>query len=196
MNGIKPLETVWNGYRFRSRLEARWSVCFDALGVAYDYEREGFDLGPAGWYLPDFWLPSLQTWIEVKGEYPSQPELDKVETFARYQHLQSKSVALLVGSPWAKVNEHGETVGFDYVLYAYSPSGTEKGELYRWPAVFTECRRCGAITYEDRGSHTAPNRISEGGGWGCCSDRMGLPYTERLQLAYRAARQARFEHRT
>jgi hypothetical protein len=35
----------YNGYRFRSRLEARWAVFFDELGVAYRYEPEGFELG-------------------------------------------------------------------------------------------------------------------------------------------------------
>ena len=33
MSNIKPIETIYNGYRFRSRLEARWAVLFDALGV-------------------------------------------------------------------------------------------------------------------------------------------------------------------
>ena len=30
---IKPIETVYNGYRFRSRLEARWAVFFRAVGI-------------------------------------------------------------------------------------------------------------------------------------------------------------------
>ena len=30
---IKAIETEYNGYKFRSRLEARWAVFFDALGV-------------------------------------------------------------------------------------------------------------------------------------------------------------------
>ena len=54
---IKAIETEYKGYRFRSRLEARWAVFFDALGVQWFYEHEGFDLGKSGWYLPDFWLP-------------------------------------------------------------------------------------------------------------------------------------------
>ncbi len=54
---IKAIETFYDGYRFRSRLEARWAVFFDTLDVRYIYEREDFDLGEAGWYLPDFWLP-------------------------------------------------------------------------------------------------------------------------------------------
>jgi hypothetical protein len=32
------------GYRFRSRLEARWAVFFDVAGIPWQYEPEGFDL--------------------------------------------------------------------------------------------------------------------------------------------------------
>ena len=54
MNGaIKPIETHWRGYRFRSRLEARWAVFMDHLGVEWVYEPEGFSLR-SGYYLPDF----------------------------------------------------------------------------------------------------------------------------------------------
>lgn len=67
---IKPVETKYRGYRFRSRLEARWAVFFDHLGVPWEYEREGFDLGKHGWYLPDFWLPKEQSWLEVKPDIP------------------------------------------------------------------------------------------------------------------------------
>lgn len=65
---LKPIETHYNGYRFRSRLEARWAVYFDTLGIEYEYEKEGFDLGDCGWYLPDFWFPQVNMWAEVKGK--------------------------------------------------------------------------------------------------------------------------------
>lgn len=62
---IKPIETYYNGYRFRSRLEARWAVFFDAAGIKYQYEPEGFEVGE--WkYLPDFYLPDLGVYVEVK----------------------------------------------------------------------------------------------------------------------------------
>lgn len=51
---IKAIETEYNGYRFRSRLEARWAVFFDALGVKYEYEPDGFVLPSGRKYLPDF----------------------------------------------------------------------------------------------------------------------------------------------
>lgn len=51
---IKAIETEYNGYKFRSRLEARWAVFFDALGLDYEYEPEGFELENGIKYLPDF----------------------------------------------------------------------------------------------------------------------------------------------
>ena len=89
---MKPIETFYNGYRFRSRLEARWAVFFDALGVEYDYEPEGFDLGNGLYYLPDFKIKCWGTrgeindkpfdlWIEVKGEM-TQEDADKIYEFA------------------------------------------------------------------------------------------------------------------
>ena len=63
----RPIETLYAGCRFRSRLEARWAIFLDALGVLWEYEIEGFDLDGL-WYLPDFWLPSLEAWLEVKGQ--------------------------------------------------------------------------------------------------------------------------------
>jgi hypothetical protein len=79
---LKPIETRYYGYCFRSRLEARWAVFLDTLGVAYEYEKEGYDLAVAGWYLPDFWLPVKECWIEVKGKDPTAQELDKVKGLA------------------------------------------------------------------------------------------------------------------
>jgi hypothetical protein len=66
---IKPIETQYKGYRFRSRLEARWAVFFDALELNWAYEPEGYDLGEHGYYLPDFWFDfgtPNQFWFEVK----------------------------------------------------------------------------------------------------------------------------------
>ena len=43
---IKAIETRYAGYRFRSRLEARWAVFFDTLGLKWQYEPEGYELDP------------------------------------------------------------------------------------------------------------------------------------------------------
>lgn len=52
---IKAIETQYKGYRFRSRLEARWAVCLDTLGADWQYEPEGFVLDQRP-YLPDFFV--------------------------------------------------------------------------------------------------------------------------------------------
>lgn len=70
---IKAIETHYGGCIFRSRTEARWAVMFDALGLDWEYEKEGFEL-PSGWYLPDFWVPEWRAWVEVKGEAPTDRE--------------------------------------------------------------------------------------------------------------------------
>lgn len=67
MQEIKAIETEYAGCRFRSRLEARWAVFLDTLGVKWQYEPQGYVLGNGDSYLPDFWLPDWQTWVEVKG---------------------------------------------------------------------------------------------------------------------------------
>jgi hypothetical protein len=80
---IKPIETRYKGYRFRSRLEARWAVFFDSMGIEWDYEVEGYDLGKRGWYLPDFRVvspcyPDFYHLIEIKGQTPSKEEIRKI----------------------------------------------------------------------------------------------------------------------
>lgn len=63
---VKPIETIYNGYRFRSRLEARWAVFFDRMGIRYEYEPEGFILSHGIQYLPDFYLIDMDAYVEIK----------------------------------------------------------------------------------------------------------------------------------
>lgn len=67
------IQTEYNGYKFRSRTEARWAVFFDALEIKYEYEKEGYKL-KSGMYLPDFWLPKYNLWVEIKAESPTEVE--------------------------------------------------------------------------------------------------------------------------
>lgn len=103
VDDIKAIETRYRGYRFRSRLEARWAVFFDALGIRWEYEPEGFDLGGWGWYLPDFYLPEWGAWIEIKPALPTDEEYTKFTAFA---HMRTRATSggmknsfMLCGSP-------------------------------------------------------------------------------------------------
>jgi hypothetical protein len=101
VSNFKPIETQYKGYRFRSRLEARWAVFFDALHVKWEYEKEGFELGPAGWYLPDFYLPDLGFWVEIK---PVEPSDDERRKAMELSHGVQQPVALQIGLPLAIIN--------------------------------------------------------------------------------------------
>ena len=90
---IKAIETEYKGYRFRSRLEARWAVFFDACGVRWEYEPEGFDLGGGMYYLPDFLLHDVDgrvggdLYVEVKGSM-TQADKEKIYRFCGWDEVE------------------------------------------------------------------------------------------------------------
>lgn len=101
---IAAIPTKYNGYSFRSRLEARWAVFFDALNVRFEYEKEGYDLGALGWYLPDFWLPDIGSgvWAEVKPEEGLHATAhQKLSALSR---ITQQNSIMLVGTPWNNLN--------------------------------------------------------------------------------------------
>ncbi len=93
---MKAIETHYKGYRFRSRLEARWAVFFETLKIKFEYEPEGYELGAGDRYLPDFWLPELHVFVEIKPEKPVDIETCKA---ARLASGLGKAVWLVWGSP-------------------------------------------------------------------------------------------------
>ena len=178
---IKAIETRYNGYKFRSRVEARWAVFMDTLGVKYEYEKEGFDLGEFGYYLPDFWLPEHQCWVEIKGAEPTSKEQGLCHELAQ---AVKNDVVLLFGQPYPD----------EFTVYIYRP-GFLSLDHY---TEITKCRRCDGLcglrdndedsAWADFGKHT-------------CGDHDKFPMSAKsgmapeLTAAYAAARQARFEHR-
>ncbi len=79
---IKAIITKYKGIDFRSRMEARTAVFLDALGIKWEYEKEGYELdngnGEIIRYLPDFYIPKQdrfeECFIEVKGNTPTHDE--------------------------------------------------------------------------------------------------------------------------
>lgn len=96
---MRVIETIYCGYRFRSRLEARWAVYFDTIGLKWEYEKEGFRFKNDITYLPDFWLPQVRMWAEIKPEKFTPKELQKAKLLV----LESNySCLLLEGVPEVK----------------------------------------------------------------------------------------------
>jgi hypothetical protein len=177
-----PIETWYNGYRFRSRTEARWAVFFDALAVPFSYEQEGFDLW-GSWYLPDFWLPEQSLWLEIKGRSPIEPEQRLAWLLARDTY---RLVAIFGGDVWHTTPGH-----------LFMPREPFHAIT---PCYWARCRTCGrlglqlVITILD-------TRCINMGTCACCHTAgMASPghteqedqHTQRLRAAFGAARQARF----
>ena len=185
---IRAIETQYKGYRFRSRLEARWAVFFDALGIQWEYETEGFDLGEAGWYLPDFWLPELDMYIEIKGVIPTEEEIGKCEAV----RSGLGAIVLFAGLPqehygyaWAYdlSDSSGGALNADDALWGVS----EKGHV----CVMAAGERDREF-YSDPCMETLVRGLSRH--WPSILP-LGYPHLwQRIHKAAQATRSARFEH--
>lgn len=171
MSDIKAIETEYRGCRFRSRLEARFAVLFDALKVKWEYEKEGFDLGSLGYYLPDFWLPHTVEelaqdgwglWCEIKPFKATEIELQK-------------AIAL------AAMTKHN-------VLLFQGSCGQNEYDVTKISAVhFSPPKLIENLRFRDIDGYI---HLANG------KDLAGFPasYVTNLKDAFRVARSARFEH--
>lgn len=136
---IQAIQTRYLGHEFRSRLEARWACFFTALGIPWHYEPEGYDLEPGVRYLPDFYLPSIDTFYEVKGESPTQEAEDKA---ALLGEGLNKRVLIAYGAIGAAdltqtVDEHS---GIRMIWPAWDT-----------PYLWCQCEHCGKYGIEFNG---------------------------------------------
>lgn len=100
---IKPIETLYRGHYFRSKAEARFAVFLDCLGVKWDYEPQGFDLGNGLKYLPDFKIYDVEIWDENR---------DKCN-YDTYEPKMLDHIWVEVKGMW-KDDKPGELSDFDY----------------------------------------------------------------------------------
>jgi hypothetical protein len=177
---IRPIETEYAGYRFRSRLEARWALWMDTLHIPYVYEPEGYEADGVR-YLPDFWLPKQGIWAEVKPEKPNEKEIKKACMLA---DGTDKSLFFLIETPTPHRCEpdglpgsHGGMI--KQGMHLLVKPGTGVSVYCGWG----ECACCSSVNLGLWGEafELEPNH------WGI------QPNTPRLLRAYRTARSARFE---
>ena len=121
---LKVIETVYRGHLFRSRIEARWAVFYDALGVPWEYEKEGFDLDGSddrgSWYLPDFWLPEQDCFVEIKGEIPKLIEEIKASVLSQ----KSGKIVHIFYGPLPTIERYGgwgEELDEQSGVYTFTP---------------------------------------------------------------------------
>ena len=107
---MKAIKTIYNGIKFRSKLEARWAVFFDHFGLEYEYEPQSFILDNGIVYSPDFYLKDMECYAEVKPLLKKQEEgyfklkFDTCEVFLKQEEYDKLlkfdlPIVLLVGMP-------------------------------------------------------------------------------------------------
>lgn len=191
---LKAIETRYQGYRFRSRLEARWAVFFDTIGVRWVYEQEGFDLD-GEWYLPDFWLPDLKIWVEIKPVEPTERELALMRALVVGSEQGHRSGIILAGVPWP--GEYSVCWIWDDVHFAdNAPSdGTGYGVGNMVGSTqLCRCHRCNGLSVVETWLEYSPNvewlPYGEIGEHTCGDhERWPLPFDE---SHFKPAREARF----
>jgi hypothetical protein len=209
---IGAIETKYAGCKFRSRLEARWAVFFDSIGIKWQYEPQGFETGGFK-YLPDFRLPGIG-WAEVKGE-PGALYEDRARMRAMlkgplledvlqvpYPYLKRAGVyfgMLLLGD----IPRPGDGLVFHPVL-----SVTEHEGIVRDMACFAPLIDGGSMlvmTYPqcllsvmnglNCAVHLEDDRDKSSTEWSADAVRIQSPRAwSQIESGYTAARQARFEH--
>lgn len=187
MPAIQAIETVYKGYRFRSRSEARWAVFFDTLGVKYIYEPEGYVFEDGTRYLPDFYLPNANMFFEVKGLELSKEDENKIKklfTYSKkhvavgYSDMSFQATSMFPGSEFEldSKSESWLINCFDCGEYQFI------GSIGSW-----SCRGCGYYNGDSGFEYCCS------GEWPDTPFLSDKPSGEVLN-AFLKARQARFEH--
>jgi hypothetical protein len=164
----RNIKTTYRGCRFESRIEARWAVFFENLGIKWWYEPEGFSLrfdyekyvdglrellsedellqkgipqtfqhldGKEYAYSPDFYLPELGIWIEIKGPNPTREETEKA--FLLNRMVREANIAKAMGAEDDKLPSPFVLDDGTYIIYGDVPwPFPEKGNIVGWGGGF------------------------------------------------------------
>ena len=221
---MKAIETFYNGHRFRSRLEARWAVVFDALGVKYEYEPEGFVLPDGTYYLPDFRVKchgtrgncnpeeSFDLYIEVKGRM-TEEDARKIRLFAEpsknaetFYEAHRSAGEYIKDWPESLQNEFRELADYDncqrnpiLVVGNIPPAGGETDSLavgaYDLMDGVDICPFNYDLIDDDCfGAYPAADRYGNFYLFGDDSNYINDEDANRVMLAYTVARCIQFEH--
>ncbi|MGW6743751.1 hypothetical protein ACWGDX_24035 [Streptomyces sp. NPDC055025] len=210
---IQLADTPYASCRFRTRLEARWAVFFDTLGIRWEYEPQGFDLIPLpeselqrladeqfrdprpedtlhlGHYLPSFWLPGQKAWFDVVRDEPNEGEW---LNFFRFNDLTDQRAFVAVGSipDPSTIEEYGHPQEDGFEIHTYGD------HHYAW----TRCRWCGFydLAFDARSARTLCGchkaRYPDLDAQCCNGDKCYRGDAPEILAAYSAARSARFEN--
>jgi len=105
MNNIKNGKFVYNGIKFRSNWEIIFAKGLDKHNIKWKYEPKIFELKDGSHYLPDFYLPEHDKWIEIKG-YMYDQSRKKIQQFMKEHNnfllLNDLEKIKNAGAEWSK----------------------------------------------------------------------------------------------
>lgn len=148
---------------FRSSLEADWAATMHSLSLEWLYEPEKFRLPENGWYLPDFYLPKIGTWIEVKGE--NVPRVEKARELARLRccHCPTTCICAFPGGEIVLIGQ-SSTTGYKGERYLRYGALRWKDGLGRTASLF-KCRACDSyswVRFDHRACRQCGERVGHG----------------------------------
>jgi len=199
---LKVIETEYKGYKFRSRLEARWAVFFDACGIMWEYEPEGFELDNGMYYLPDFLLHNVYHYNDNDTRYCWKDLF--VEVKARMNETDAKKIYEFTGL-LKQIERHISEYSCERLLILSDiPSGDSWNEIetsifYSSEDDETNFPFYGLMPFNfatiDCDWWTAYPSITKKGNFALLEDQTMINYIDEksTEKAYRLARQARFE---
>ena len=79
----------YDGIRFRSKWEIYWYMAATIRGIPVEYEKHVLDvliLGKMRHFTPDFWLPEVSEFVEIKGRR-RKDAMDKIDQARRNGHI-------------------------------------------------------------------------------------------------------------
>lgn len=167
MADIHAIETEYNGMLFRSRTEARWAVFFDACEIKYEYEPEGFyNSRFEEHYLPDFYLPDYDIYVEVKPIRPkAESELERAVRFVSCGIIHR----LLVLPAIPKVCKQGD--GYWFAMFHTDLGSIAKFNVFVRMVTFAKLENTKTIVLTDSSINEARTELDK-------SLRCGVSYVD------------------
>jgi len=99
--------TIYRGIKYRSSWEPYISKLLLYSGITFQYEPKRFYLTPKVSYLPDFYIPDMGLFIEVKG-WLKEYDLMRMKLFQqnyKLVYLGADELAFIHGFPAAKISD-------------------------------------------------------------------------------------------
>jgi len=140
---MKAKPTLYQGYKFRSKLEAKWAVFFDACKIRWEYEPITLECADGSQYTYDFYLPEVWT----RGNKGANVEI-KPNGPVDYSYLIR--IASAIKPPQFLTMLFGDP--FDAIPDLDNRNCIFNNEI-GMAAGLWNCRNCGAYKFEHGYSH-------------------------------------------